>query len=55
MIVLDIDVRKLRIVDEMFGGKVTTMIANEYNLNRMVGFADVLVGAVLQAGRARRS
>ena len=50
VLVLDIDVRKLRMVDEMFGGKVSTMIANEYNLNRMVGFADVLLGAVLKPG-----
>lgn len=50
VLVLDIDVRKLRIVDEMFGGKVSTMIANEYNLDRMVGFADVLLGAVLKPG-----
>ncbi|MFZ2358421.1 MAG: alanine dehydrogenase [Anaerolineae bacterium] len=50
VLVLDVDVRKLRIVDEMFGGKVSTMVANEYNLNRMVGFADVLVGAVLKPG-----
>ncbi len=51
VLVLDIDVRKLRIVDEMFGGKVSTMVANEYNLKRMVGFADVLVGAVLKPGQ----
>jgi alanine dehydrogenase len=51
VLVLDIDVRKLRIVDEMFGGKVSTMVANEYNLSRMVGFADVLVGAVLKPGQ----
>lgn len=50
VLVLDIDVRKLRMIDEMFGGKVSTMIANEYNLNRMVGFADVLLGAVLKPG-----
>ena len=50
VIVLDIDVRKLRMVDAMFGGKVSTMMANEYNLNRVVGFADVLVGAVLLPG-----
>jgi alanine dehydrogenase len=50
VLVLDNDVRKLRIVDEMFGGKVSTMIANEYNLSRMVGFADVLLGAVLKPG-----
>lgn len=51
VLVLDNDVRQLRIVDETFGGKVSTMIANEYNLNRMVGFADVLVGAVLKPGQ----
>ena len=50
VIVLDIDVKKLRIVDAMFGGKVSTMMANEYNLNRVVSFADVLVGAVLLPG-----
>lgn len=51
VLVLDNDVRKLRTIDEMFGGKVSTMMANEYNLNRMVGFADVLVGAVLKPGQ----
>lgn len=50
VLVLDSDLRRLRMVDEMFGGKVSTMVANEYNLNRMVGFADVLVGAVLKPG-----
>ena len=50
VIVLDIDVKKLRMVDAMFGGKVSTMMANDYNLNRVVGFADVLVGAVLLTG-----
>ena len=50
VIVLDIDVKKLRLVDMMFGGKVSTMMANEFNLNRVVGFADVLVGAVLLPG-----
>ena len=51
VIVLDIDVKKLRMVDAMFGGKVSTMMANDYNLNRVVGFADVLVGAVLLTGQ----
>lgn len=51
VIVMDNDVTKLRVVDEMFQGTVTTMIANEYNLNRMVSFADVLVGAVLVHGQ----
>ncbi len=50
VIVLDNDTHKLRAMDELFGGTVSTMVANEYNLNRVVSFADVLVGAVLRAG-----
>jgi alanine dehydrogenase len=51
VIVLDSDVGKLELVDTMFGGTVSTMIANEFNLNRVVSFADVLVGAVLVPGQ----
>lgn len=50
-IILDRDVRKLQRLDELFGGTVTTMISNEYNLNRVVSFADVLVGCVLVPGQ----
>lgn len=50
VIVLDNDMHKLRAVDEFFGGTVSTMVANEYNLNRVVSFADVVVGAVLRTG-----
>ncbi len=49
--VLDIDVRQLQRVDDAFGGRVTTMIANEFNLKRAADFADVLVGCVLVPGR----
>ncbi|MFO7683558.1 MAG: alanine dehydrogenase [Chloroflexota bacterium] len=45
------DVRHLRKIEDQHGGKVTTMIANEYNLKRAVRFADVLVGAVLDTGK----
>ncbi len=51
VIVLDIDVKKLEMVDDVFAGTVTTMIANEFNLKRVVGFADVLVGSVLIPGQ----
>lgn len=51
VIVLDNNVNRLREVDAMFNGTVSTMMANRYNLERMVGFADVLVGAVLQRGQ----
>ncbi|MEA3335690.1 MAG: alanine dehydrogenase [Chloroflexota bacterium] len=51
VIVLDRDVNKLRMVDDSYGGTVTTMIANEFNLNRIAGFVDVLVGAILVPGK----
>ncbi|MEZ4766949.1 MAG: alanine dehydrogenase [Caldilineales bacterium] len=51
VIVLDNNVNRLREVDETFRGTVSTMMANRYNLERVVGFADVLVGAVLRRGQ----
>lgn len=51
VIVLDNDVNRLREVDAMFQGTVTTMMANRYNLERVVTFTDVLVGAVLLRGQ----
>jgi alanine dehydrogenase len=49
--VLDRDFAKLQRLDEMFPGRITTLIATAYNLNRFVEFADVLVGAVLVPGQ----
>jgi alanine dehydrogenase len=49
--VLDQDTRKLQRLDDSFNGRVTTMLSNEYNLNRVVEFADVLVGCVLIPGQ----
>lgn len=51
VIVLDNNVNRLREVDETFHGTVSTMMANRYNLERAVGFANVLVGAVLLKGQ----
>lgn len=49
--VLDRNIRKLQKIDDVFGSRVTTMISNEYNLQRATEFADVLVGCVLVAGQ----
>jgi len=51
VIVLDRNIRKLQQLDEILGGRVTTMISNEHNLQRAVDFADVLVGCVLISGQ----
>lgn len=49
--VLDRDIRRLQRLDDAFGSQVTTMISNEYNLQRAVEFANVLVGCVLIPGQ----
>lgn len=51
VVILDRDLKQLQKIDEMFNGGVTTMISNQYNLNRVVEFADVLVGAVQVPGQ----
>lgn len=49
--VLDRSADKLRQLEAAFAGQITTMLANEYNLQRAVEFADVLVGCVLIPGQ----
>jgi alanine dehydrogenase len=49
--VLEKDVQKLQQLEENLGGRVTTMISNEYNVQRVVKFADVLLGAVMISGQ----
>lgn len=49
--VLDHEIRQLQRLDELFAGRVTTMVANEYYLDRVIEFADVLIGAILSPGR----
>ncbi len=49
--VLDRNPQKLQRIEETFGGRVTTLFSTRYNLQRVVEFADVLVGAVLSPGQ----
>jgi alanine dehydrogenase len=48
--VLDINLGRLREVDDLFRGRVVTLASNSFNLERVVQRADLLVGAVLVAG-----
>lgn len=48
--VLDIDLRKLHQIDEMFQGRVTTMLSNRYTLDMTTAYADVVVGCVSAGG-----
>ena len=51
VVVLDSEVQRLQHMDDMFNGRVTTMLSTNYNLKRVTEFADVIVGAVLTPGR----
>ncbi len=50
VVVLDKDIDKLREVEKLFDKGVETAIANVYNVEKAVQFADVLIGAVLIRG-----
>jgi alanine dehydrogenase len=49
--VLDRSLTRLQELDDLLDGRITTMLSNNYNIRRAVGFADILVGAVLTPGR----
>jgi alanine dehydrogenase len=48
--ILDINPLKLRSLDQVFHGAVTTMIADNYNIRMAINYADLLIGAVLIPG-----
>lgn len=48
--ILDINPLKLRTLDQIFNGSVTTMIADNYNIRMAINYADLLIGAVLVPG-----
>jgi len=48
--VLDRNLEKLRQIDEMFQGRVTTMVSYDFNIARVARFVEVLIGAVLVPG-----
>jgi alanine dehydrogenase len=45
--VLDVDTRKLELIEEEYGGRVITLVSNPANVEESVAAADLLVGAVL--------
>lgn len=51
VIVLDDDVCKLKMIDDLLNGRVTTMLATSNSLHRVTEFADVIVGCIRQPGR----
>jgi len=50
VIILDIFAQRLRHLDDIFNGRVETVMSNEFNIAQAVAVADLLIGAVLLAG-----
>jgi alanine dehydrogenase len=50
--VLDTNIDRLREIDNLFHGSVTTLASNQYNLRAALRRADLFIGAVLIPGRA---
>lgn len=48
--ILDIDVEKMRFLDDVMAPNVTTLISNSYNLEKLLPDTDLLIGAVLIPG-----
>jgi alanine dehydrogenase len=48
--ILDVNLDRLRHVEELYGNQVVTLMSNTYNVEQAVRRADLLVGAVLVAG-----
>ncbi len=50
VIVMDVNSARLAQLDDIFGGRITTLLYNEYQASEKVTEADLLIGAVLVVG-----
>jgi alanine dehydrogenase len=48
--VVDVDLERLRYLDDIFSGGVKTVISNRHNIQRLLKDADLVIGGVLVAG-----
>lgn len=48
--IIDLSIDRLRYLDDIFGGKVETLMSNSLNIEKAVESADLVVGAVLIPG-----
>ncbi|MDT2831572.1 alanine dehydrogenase [Vagococcus carniphilus] len=49
--ILDVNQRRLRQLEDIFGNSIETLVSNTHNIQESVRMADLLVGAVLIPGR----
>lgn len=50
VIILDLNAKRLAYLDDIFGGRVMTLMSNSYNIAEYAKRADLLIGAVLIPG-----
>jgi len=50
--ILDVSLPRLRYLDDIFNGRLKTLVCNAYNVVQAVKDADLLIGAVLVPGKA---
>lgn len=48
--IMDIDVDRLRYLDDIMPGNVTTLMSNKHNIREQLKLADLVIGAVLVSG-----
>lgn len=48
--IIDLSIDRLRYLDDIFGGRICTVISNSYNISEWTKQADLLIGAVLIPG-----
>lgn len=48
--ILDVNAKRLAYLDDIFGGRIQTLLSNSYNIARAVKEADLVVGCVLIPG-----
>lgn len=48
--VIDINAARLAYIDDLFGGRIMTLMSNNYNIGKAVKGADLVIGAVLIPG-----
>jgi alanine dehydrogenase len=48
--ILDVEVDRLRVIDDLFLGRIETLISNTYNIAQVIKGADLVIGAVLIPG-----
>jgi alanine dehydrogenase len=48
--ILDINLERLRYIDDLFGGRIKTLYSNRYSLTEQLKTADLVIGAILVPG-----